>query len=52
MLIDKKSQVNMLIYDISYKTVISPKPLRIRFSKTDGFIINYDGTGYLTLFVS
>ena len=30
-LIDEKSHENMLIYDISYKTLIGPKPLRIRF---------------------
>ena len=30
-LIDDKSLENILIYDISYKTLIDPKPLRIRF---------------------
>ena len=39
----------ILIYDISYKTLINPKPLRIRFDKTDGFIRISDGTRYLTL---
>ena len=32
------------------KTLIGPKPLRIRFDKTDGFIRIYDGTRYLVLF--
>ena len=30
-LIDEKSHENILIYDISYKTLIWSKPLRIRF---------------------
>ena len=29
-LIDKKSHENTLIYNISYKTLIDPQPLRIR----------------------
>ena len=37
-LIDEKSLKNILIYDISYKTLIGLKPLRIRFDKIDGFI--------------
>ena len=51
-LIDEKSHGNILIYDISYKTLIDPKPLRIRFDKTDGFIRIYDGARYLKLFGS
>ena len=39
-----------MIYDISYKNVLGPKPLLIRFDKIDGFIKTYDGTRYLTLF--
>ena len=39
-----------MIYDISYKTLIGAKPLRIRFDKTHGFIRIYDGTKYLVLF--
>ena len=27
------------IYDISYKTLIGPKPLRIRFGKIDEFMM-------------
>ena len=39
-----------MTYDISYKTLIGSKPLRIRFDKIDGFIRIYDGSRYLTLF--
>ena len=42
----------MLIYNISYKALIDPKPLRTRFDQIDGFIRIYDGTRYLTLFGS
>ena len=52
MLLDEKSYENILIYDISYKTLIGAKPLRIWFSKLDGFIKVYNGTRYLTLFGS
>ena len=38
-----------MIYNISYKTLIGPKPLRIRFDKIDGFIRIYDRTKYLRL---
>ena len=48
-LTDKKSHENIPIYDISYKTLISSKPLRIRFYKIDGIVRIYDGTRYLTL---
>ena len=34
----KKKYENILIYNISYKTLAGGKPLRIRFDKTDGFI--------------
>ena len=50
--IDKKLQENVLIYDISYKTLIDPKSLRIRLNKIDGFFRIYDGARYLTLFGS
>ena len=42
----------MEMCDISYKTLIDSKPLRIRFDKIDAFIRIYDGTRYLTLFGS
>ena len=48
--IDKKSLEIILVYDISYKTLIVAKPLRIRFDKIDQFITAYDGTRYLLLF--
>ena len=35
-LIDVKSYENILVYNISYKTLIGTKPLRIRFYKIDG----------------
>ena len=42
-LLDEKSYGNIFIYDISYKTLIITKPLRIIFDK-DGLIRDYDGT--------
>ena len=51
-LIDEKSHENILIYDFSYKTLIDPKPLCIRFDQIDGFIKIYDGSRYITLFGS
>ena len=50
--IDQKSQKYILIYDISYKSLIDPKPLRIEFYKIDEFIRTHDGTRYLILFGS
>ena len=49
-LIDEKPHENILIYDISYKTLIGAKPLHIRFNKIDGFIRIYDGTRKVALF--
>ena len=43
-----ESQENILIYEISYKTLIGSKPVQIRFDKIDGIRI-YDGTRYLRL---
>ena len=51
-MIDGKPYKNSLVYDISYKTLIDAKPLRLRFDKIDGFIRVYDGTKYLVLFGS
>ena len=48
--LDKKPNDNILVYDISYKTLIGSKPLRIRFAKIDRFIKVYVGTTYLILF--
>ena len=36
-------------YEISYKTFMGAKPLRIRFDEIDGFIKIYDGIRYLVL---
>ena len=41
-----------MIYVISHKNLIDPKPLRIKFNRIDGFIRIYDGTRYLILFRS
>ena len=49
-LINKKSYEIVLVYNISYKTLIGFKPCYIRFDKIDGFIRVYDGTRYLLLF--
>ena len=43
-LIAKKPLENILIYDISYKTLVGSKALRIRFD--NGIIRVYDGTRY------
>ena len=45
-LIDAKSRKNISNYDISYKTLVDSKPLRIRFDKIDGCIRIYDRTRY------
>ena len=49
-LIDKKSQENILIYHISYKTLIGSKPLQIIFDKIDRIIKIYGRSRYLPLF--
>ena len=51
-LLDKKSNENILIYDISYRTLIRAKSLCVRFDKADGVIKVYNGTRYLMLFGS
>ena len=47
---DDKSDGNILIYNMSYRTLIDSKPLQIRFLKLHGIIRIYDGIRYLTLF--
>ena len=42
-LLDRKLYENISVYNILYKTLIGPKLLRIRFDKTDRFIISLDG---------
>ena len=49
-LMNEKSYENILVYDISYKTLIGAKLLRISFEKINGFIRVYDQTRYLVLF--
>ena len=41
-LLNEKSYQNTLIYDVSYKTFMADKPLRIRFHKIDRFIMELD----------
>ena len=48
-LLDKNSQKNLLIYNISCKTFMGEKPLRIWFDKIDGFIKIDNGIRYLVL---
>ena len=43
-LIDEKPFENILAYNISYKSLIDCKPLRVRFNKINGFIRVYNGT--------
>ena len=42
MLIDEKSYENILVYKISFKTLIDAKKISIRFDKVDGFIRVHD----------
>ena len=49
-LMNEKSYENILVYDISYKTLVGAKLLRIRFEKINGFIRVFDQTRYLVLF--
>ena len=48
-LTDEISYGNILIYVISHKTLIDPKPLQVKFDKIDGFIKIYDGSKCLVL---
>ena len=50
-LIDEKSWKIILVHNISYKTLIGARHLRIWFDKIDGFTTVYDGSRYLVLFV-
>ena len=51
-LIDEKLYENILVYNISYKILVSDKSLHITFHKIDGFITVYYGTRYLVLFAA
>ena len=48
-LLDEKSYKNVFAYNISYKTFMGGKPLRIWFGKIDGFIKIDDRIKYLVL---
>ena len=48
-LLDEKLYKNILIDDISYKTSMGSKSMRIWFDKINGFIKIYDGIRYLIL---
>ena len=48
--LDEKSYEKILVYNISYKSLIDAKPLHIMLDKIDGFIRVYDWTRYLVLF--
>ena len=48
---DEKSYGNVLIYNAACKTSYGEKPLHIIFDKVDGYIIKYDSTKYLALFI-
>ena len=50
--INKKSDENILVYNISYENLTDSKPLRDRFNKLDGIVRVYDRTRYLFLFGS
>ena len=39
-LLNKKSYENISVYNILYKTLTVPKPLCVKFDKTDGFIVS------------
>ena len=41
-LLDEKPYQNILIYNTLYKTLISTKPLHMRFDKVDGIIRVFD----------
>ena len=49
-LIDEKSGKKILVYNISYKTLIDTKPLRLRFDKVNGFSRRNYGTRYLFVY--
>ena len=51
-LIDEKSYEDILVYNVSYKSLIDSKHLRIRLDKIDVFIRVHNGTRYSILFGS
>ena len=51
-LLNEISYGNILVYNVSYKTLIGVKPLRVRDDQVYEFIRIYDGNRYLVLFRS
>lgn len=51
-LVDEKSDENVLIYDSAYKVHCGIKPLCITLDKVDEYIRKHDKTRYLELFHS
>ena len=49
---ESHEKMTFMVYDISCKSLIGWKPLRIRFDKVVGLIRVYDATRYLVLFGS
>ena len=49
---DERSYENILVNDVSYKTLICVKRLCIIYNKVDGFVRDYSGNKYLVLFGS
>ena len=49
-LVNEKWYGNVLVYNISCKTLIGAKPLYVSLDKVNEFIITYDGTRYFVLF--
>ena len=47
-LINEKSYENILVYNISNKTLIGAKPMCIRFDKVDGFVKVKNVTSFKT----
>ena len=52
LIIDEKSYKNILVYDISHKTLFGSRRFCIRFDEVDGLLKVYDGVRYLALFGS
>ena len=50
-LLAENSCKSILINNVSYKTLIGAKPLRVISDKVDGFVRDYDRTKYLVLFI-
>ena len=51
-LLDENSYGDILVYDISYKTFMGTKGLRVRFHQVNGFIKIYDSSSSRILFAT